>query len=655
MGRSRRFHEHVAAVLTEGREVSGRPDDPDPRRGVENPEVAVDEARTRVLLGRTGILSRLAHVHVAVWLTSLVGLSVAYRIVTAGAAVAPAIFPDELIYTDLARSLAETGHFAVGGAPFSAWSFGPLYPLLLAPVFTLTHDPATAYAVVKTVNAVVVSLAAIPAYLLGRHVLERRAALTFAAVTLFVPSLVYSSHVMTESLAYPVFLTVVLAAQRALERPSAGRQLTVVALLTVATLTRAQMVVLLPAYATAILAVARLRTRGAARSPNGLRSTFAMHRTSWLALAGISCAGLAAAAAASGAVLGSHTALASGIDLLAVPSRFASHLAELDLASGLIPFVAFLFLLLSVRRLGRPLAAFVVATGAIVCWMLLLTAVYASRPLPAPRIYERYVFYLTPLLVLCLFAWIAQGLPRPRRVRNWMVVGAASALPFATPLGKVLVDRVWGVSTSTVGLVPWGLVRLAADSLVPVYVGMSMLLTLLAVLVLRARPKTAGPLVAAIFVQFAVVGLIVHAANVAIAARASRLGVAPSDPAWIDRTVGERAQVAAIWTGTSRSGWHSAYGIWENAFYNRSLTTVYTIRGPFPGQWATKRLTVRGGVATLAGEPVRPRYVLADPTVAVRGTVVARDGPTGMTLYRIRGDLRLRLVRSAVRQQQPDA
>ena len=53
----------------------------------------------------------------------------------ARATAAPSIFPDELIYTDLARSFAASGHFSVGGAAFSAWSYGPFYPILIAPLF----------------------------------------------------------------------------------------------------------------------------------------------------------------------------------------------------------------------------------------------------------------------------------------------------------------------------------------------------------------------------------------------------------------------------------------------------------------------------------------------------------------------------------------
>ena len=621
--------------------------------------MAVDEARTEP--ARTALVesarapaaqlaTRLSRIHAAVWLAGIVVLSAAYRIAAARATAAPAIFPDELIYTDLARSLADSGSFSVGGARFSPWSFGPLYPVLIAPVFALAHDTTTAYAAVKIVDSVVVSLAAIPAYLLARRVLPgRRAALLFAAVALLVPALIYSTKVMTESLAYPVFLAVTVAMQRGLERPSGSRHLRVLALLGVAVLARAQMVVLLPAYATA-LGAAELLTPGR-RKPTlaDLGSVLRRHRLAWSSLAGVAVATAAVAAAESSAVLGSHTALGSRLDLLAAPKQLLFHLAELDLAAGVIPLLALVLLAGSLRRLSRPLSAFVVMTASVGVWLLALAAVYATQE-PQARIYERYVFYLVPLLVLALFAWISAGLPRPRAWKG--AAGLVVVLPLSIPFADVLVGRQWGVNTATVALVPWGLARVAFDSLAPVYVGTGILLAGFATLVLRARPETAGRLRVVVAGYFVVVGLVVHAANLALANRSARLGVASTDPSWIDRVVGENGRVAAVWTGTRRSGWRSGYGVWENSFYNRSVTTVYTLRGEFPGHWASTRLRLEGTLATAGGRPVRPAYVLADPTARISGTVLARDRRTGMTLYRVRGPLRLRLVGSGARNEQ---
>ena len=70
---------------------------------------------------------------------------------------APFVFVDELIYWELARSLADTGSYAVRGVPTSGYSL--LYPALLAPVTWLTDALPTAYGLAKALNSLVMSLA----------------------------------------------------------------------------------------------------------------------------------------------------------------------------------------------------------------------------------------------------------------------------------------------------------------------------------------------------------------------------------------------------------------------------------------------------------------------------------------------------------------
>ena len=55
------------------------------------------------------------------------------------------------------------------------------------------------------------SLAAVPAYGIGRRVLSSRASLVAAALAVTVPSMLYTGTLMTENAFYPVFLVCVLA------------------------------------------------------------------------------------------------------------------------------------------------------------------------------------------------------------------------------------------------------------------------------------------------------------------------------------------------------------------------------------------------------------------------------------------------------------
>lgn len=101
-------------------------------------------------------------------LSALVLCSAAARFAIALAVRGPVHVPDEFVYSGLARSFAGSGHFAVAGAHWNAWTFGPLYDVLVSPAYRL-GSLAQAYAVVQGINALLFSLAAIPAYLLARR------------------------------------------------------------------------------------------------------------------------------------------------------------------------------------------------------------------------------------------------------------------------------------------------------------------------------------------------------------------------------------------------------------------------------------------------------------------------------------------------------
>jgi hypothetical protein len=314
----------------------------------------------------------------------------------------------------------------------------------------------------------------------------------------------------------------------------------------------------------------------------------------------------------------------------------------MDLASGILPLAALVLLALVIRELQRSTQIFVAITVSVTTCLLLLAMTFSAQTTLRPRIYERYVFYAVPLLVLALFAWIKHGLPSPRSGRAWVM--ATALLPLAIPFQDVLLSRQGGVSTSTVGLIPWLLLRVAFDSVVPVYAVTVVLGVGLGALLLLSSSRNARRLRLTVIAIFAVTALLVQATHFALASRAARLG-AGSTPAWVDRVVGEHARVAAIWSGTATGGWHSGFPIWENEFFNRSVTTVYTVRGAFPGQPTGAAVQLRGTTATVAGRPLTPRYVLADTKTEIVGTLLAQDRKTGMTLYRVRQPLRLRLVR----------
>ncbi|MBX5474894.1 MAG: hypothetical protein IRZ20_07760 [Thermoleophilia bacterium] len=115
------------------------------------------------------------------------------------ARVTPWLFGDELELTQLARSIAATGHAARRGEPHA---FDSLYTYLTAP-FWLIHDVGAAYASIKYLDVFVMTSVVFPTYLLARLVVRRNWALFAGAGAAAIPSLAYSSYIAEETLAYP--------------------------------------------------------------------------------------------------------------------------------------------------------------------------------------------------------------------------------------------------------------------------------------------------------------------------------------------------------------------------------------------------------------------------------------------------------------------
>ena len=65
----------------------------------------------------------------------MVVFSVGFRFLLALWIPAPWLFADELKYSELAKSFAATGHFAIRDTPESG--LGPVYPVLIAPAYAL--------------------------------------------------------------------------------------------------------------------------------------------------------------------------------------------------------------------------------------------------------------------------------------------------------------------------------------------------------------------------------------------------------------------------------------------------------------------------------------------------------------------------------------
>jgi len=192
-------------------------------------------------VGRTITLRRVAiSAYTArLQLAAIVALSFVLRSIAALGHASPRYFPDEYIYSSLARSIAQGKGLQIrgGAAHFPAL----LEPLLSSP-FWLSGDAATAYRLTLIWHALAMSLAAVPMFLLCRRLgLAERTAVIAGAFAVALPSLTWASYLTADAIGYTLALTAFWAVIALLDRPSRRLQVLLPVLCGAATLARVQL------------------------------------------------------------------------------------------------------------------------------------------------------------------------------------------------------------------------------------------------------------------------------------------------------------------------------------------------------------------------------------------------------------------------------
>src|SRR5205823_7774526 len=96
---------------------------------------------------------------------------------------------------------------------------------------------------------------------------------------------------------------------------------------------------------------------------------------------------------------------------------------------------AFIVLVANARHLDAALRAFCAAAAGLAVWLTIEVGIFASHW--SQRIEERNLFYLAPLFLIALLAWIERGQPRPARAIV-AAAGVAAALPAAIPFVSLM-------------------------------------------------------------------------------------------------------------------------------------------------------------------------------------------------------------------------
>ena len=279
--------------------------------------------------------SRVARIPVWAWLAAIVAGSAIFRAIIGRGIVAPFVMVDEIIWAEIARGIADAGEPLLRDQSDPGYSV--VYPLLISPVYALFESLPDAYEAVKAVNAVLMSLAAVPAYFLARRVVGDGLSLLAALLAVALPSLAYTGTVMTENVFYPLFLVFVLVLVLVLEQPTGRRVALLVALLGIAFATRVQALALVPAALLAPLLLAVFERRG-------LRETVGRYRVPYGVFAVLGALALGAQLVGGRSLddlLGAYAPVGeASYDLGEIVEFIAWHAAELTLYVLVLPVAA---------------------------------------------------------------------------------------------------------------------------------------------------------------------------------------------------------------------------------------------------------------------------------------------------------------------------
>jgi hypothetical protein len=561
-----------------------------------------------------------ARANVALWLIAIAGLSVALRIALLSEVHGPWVFMDELGYQKLAQNLGQNGHLALFDK--TGLSLSPLYSVVLAPIYAVGASAPTAYAWIKIVNAVLMSLSIFPVYMIARFVLPRSSSLVAAALSAVAPLMYYSALAMSENLAYPLFLTSMWAMVVAVRSPGWRADAVLLISILAASAARLQLVILFPAALTAIVIAGGLARRHSERSTAGVLSdVWKQHRLL------IGSAALFLVVLATGRAF-ALTGIYGGVLTDGLPNvprvleQIVWHLAGLDLAVGVIPFVGALVAAYAFLRYGarREVRAFASVALSVTAWLLLEVGFFGDlviRTAQIPRIHERYLFYVVPLFLIALLA--AVRLPAAKA--SFRVYEAAAAvaalLPALIPFRSVINNTIVADSFA---LQPYG--KAVGNTIVPIAhatFAAVCIAALFAFIFVLIRNRTVGVslLVLLVFVLMSALvrSRIVGAADGATAA------VLPADRNWVDRAKPSGGVALVAGPGAS------ALAVFETAFNNLSISRVYYVCTPvFGNVFGEQRIWADGaGRLRDATGYLNARYIVMPATLGVRGRTVVRN------------------------------
>ena len=575
----------------------------------------------------------------AVALAALVVLAAAGYGAAAQLVPMPLLNPDELRYTLAARGLVDGEWVNLRGQPYG---YGPVYPLVLAPIVALSDGVESAYPFFKLANALLFALAAVPVYLVARRLLSAWWSVGVAAASIVIPSSIYTSLVLTESAAYLAASLALLAVILALERPSPGRQLAMLGAVGLAYATRPQFASLLPAFLVGALVVWVV---DAGRPPLP-RAVVRLWPTlaSVAAVAAYASARLLLTSSPPEGSFGGYADLWREYDPLPVARLALYHLAAWEIYLFVVPFlvapIVIVELLRAARRGGEHEGAFVAAFLTVNAAMVLIAAAFASTPYGYSELHDRYLFYVAPLWLVAFAVWLERGLPRPLPLTA-TCVALALALPAILPFGLIGGNLVVEVVPTALWSWAWTVVEATPHLDGRRVLGM---LVLLLVVTAVAVPRRLWPVLPAIVVSGFVLGAVLAWGREIDDPEAFSLAD-QGNRAWVDDALPAGARATKLYASPGRCPYTelTRHALFLTEFFNDAIDRVAAIGSSTPDGLPTERVEIGadGRLLLARGRPLVARYVVTQPWIVLQGRRLAHGTGAGLVLWQTRGPVAL--------------
>lgn len=556
-------------------------------------------------------------------LTLLVLVSAAARTTAAWLRATPAYFPDEYMYAAFSRSLAAGHAPAVRGVP--AHFLPLLQPLLTAPAWLLP-DTEQAYRAAQAIDATAMSLAAVPVYLLARRVgLGPRFALAAAILSLTPPSLIYSSFIVSEPLAYPLALGAVAAGVHALDRPSGRSYGIFIALAALCMFTRMQFAVLIPCFALALAVVVARERR--------VREFARVHRFH-LGLLLIGSAALLALGPARNTGYYPSFSFVPGFNAATAAHVAVADALVLAFAGGfvLVPGAVVGIVYGLIRPRHRTDLAFAALTLALTVGLLLEAVVYGHLD----YVQERYLFYLVPLWTISFLLYAQRGWPRAalHLVAALALLVGALRLPLS---GYTVRDRFehspFLFALRRLEQLLGG--RSSASFAIVLFATVATIVVVVSIQLARRHAAAVALTIAAAATATASIGATSFDLQNTRAMYDNELG---RHPTWVDDTHTGPSTMLLL---------PGSQGTEATLFWNTSIDRLALLPGASPSDsFAVEEAKVdRNGTVAVSGQPLRGDIVLAThgSTIALRDATILASS-TGHLLAHPQGPLRLRLM-----------